>query len=350
MAPHNLVNVMVLSSALAGWPVTAAAQWLDHPTAGIPRTADGKPNLKAPAPRTPDGRPDLSGLWIISGLGHATNITNVEMLPWAEKLYRERIATYGHDDPVVGCLPEGPRSGLHGLEPLRIIQTPAMTIILYESNPTRQIFTDGRALPTDPNPTWMGYSIGRWDGDTFVVETTGFNDKTWLDFRGHPHSDALRVTERYRRTDFGHMQLAITYEDEKTYVKPWTINTTVNFLPDTDLLENICQENEKDRQRLVGRVSDEQKLAKQVAPDVLARYAGTYDVEMLGVWTVSVQGDELMIEMAGGGGRQPAFAQSDNVFIFPTTGGTVRFVSEGKGPATHFFLTIVEGDIKATRK
>ena len=345
-----LPRLMALVCLAAAVPATVTAQWIDHPTPGIPRTADGKPNLSAPAPRTADGKPDLSGLWIIGALGHATNITNVEMLPWAQKVHKERLATYGHEDPVVSCLPEGPRAGLHGLEPVRIVQVPTMTLVLYESSPMRQIFTDGRALPKDLNPTWMGYSIGRWDGDTFVVETTGYNDKTWLDFSGHPHSEALRVTERFRRVDFGRMELAITYEDPKTYVKPWTINTMVFFVPDTEQLEYVCQENEKDRHRLVGRVSDEQKSAKKVPRAVLARYAGTYEVDMLGTFIVTVDGDELKIEMAGGGGKQPTIAQSDTLFSFPTVGGSIRFVADGQGPATHFFMTIVEGDIKGTRK
>ena len=346
----NPLQLTALVCLLVSVPAAATAQWLDHPTPGIPRTADGKPDLTARAPRTADGKADLSGLWIIGGLAYATNITSVEMLPWAQKVYTERLATYGHEDPVVTCLPEGPRAGLHGLEPLRIVQVPTMTLVLYESSPMRQIFTDGRALPKDPNPTWMGYSIGRWDGDTFVVETTGYNDKTWLDFTGHPHSDALHVTERFTRTDFGHMRLSITYDDPKTYVKPWTINTTMSFVPDTELLENVCQENEKDRHRLVGRVADERKSAKKVPRAVLARYAGDYEVEMLGTWVVSVDGDELMIQMADGSGKQSTIAQSDTLFTFPTVGGSVRFVTDGQGRATHFVLTIVEGDVRATRK
>jgi hypothetical protein len=345
-----LVATLAVVSIIAAIPAPATAQWIDHPTPGIPRTADGKPNLTAPVPRTADGKPDLSGLWIIGGLGHAMNITGVEMLPWAQQVYKQRQATYGHEDPVVSCLPEGPRAGLHGLEPLRILQAPTMTVVLFETSPMRQIFTDGRALPKDPNPSWMGYSIGRWEGDTFVVETTGYNDKTWLDFSGHPHSEALHVTERYRRTDFGHMELAITYEDSKTYVKPWTITTTVNFVPDTELLEAVCQENEKDRHRLVGRVSDERQSAKKVGRDVLARYAGTYEVEMLGMWTIAVDGDELTIQMANGGEKLSTFAQSETVFMFPTFGGSLRFVSDGKGPASGFVLTIVEGDLQATRR
>jgi len=341
--------VIVTVLAIACSATRAAAQWLNTPTAGIPRTADGKPNLTAPAPRTPDGKPDLSGLWMMSGLGHATNITDVEMLPWAQKVFQQRLETYGHEDPAVTCLPEGPRTSLAGLDPIRIIQTPAMVVILYEGGPARQIFTDGRALPKDPTPTWMGYSVGRWDGDTFIVDTTGYNNRTWLDFRGHPHSEALHVTERFRRTDFGHIQLSITYDDPKTYVKPWTINLPVNFVPDTDQLENVCLENLKNLP-LVGRPSDDRKAAKKVARDVLARYAGAYEVEMLGTFTVSVVGDELMIEIPGGGGKQGTIARSDTLFMFPPIGGSIRFVTDASGKATYFVLSIVEGDMKGTRK
>jgi hypothetical protein len=328
----------------------AAAQWVNHPTAGIPRSADGKPDLAAAAPRTPDGTPDLSGLWQIGGLGYATRITNVEMLPWAQAVYKERLETYGHDDPAVGCLPEGPRSGLAGLEPLRIIQTRNLMVILYETGAVRQIYLDGRPLPEDPTPSWMGYSVGRWDGETLVVDTIGYNDRTWLDFSGHPHSEALRVTERFRRTDFGHMQLAMTFDDPKTYVKPWTINVAVTFLPDTDLLETVCLENEKDRERLVGRASDERRSERKVAPAVLAGYTGAYEVGPLGTWQVSLDHDRLHVAMSDGGGPQPVVAQSDTVFTFPAIGGFLTFVPDSKGMATHFILTVVEGDFKAMRK
>lgn len=342
----TLVRTLLIVFATAA---LADAQWIDHPTPGTPRTADGKPNLTAPVPRTADGKPDLSGIWMISGLGHATNITSTEMLPWAQKVYQARTATYGHEDPAVGCLPEGPRAALHGLEPFRIVQTPHVSFFMYETSPVRQIFSDGRKLPPDPTPSWMGYSVARWDGDTFVVDTAGYNDRTWLDFTGHPHSEALHLTERFRRTDFGHMQLAITYDDPKTYKNSWTINVAVSLVPDTDLLENVCLENEKDRERLVGRVSDE-RASRKIAREILARYAGTYEVEMLGVWTLSLDGDDLKIEMADGGGKQAVIAKSDTVFAFPPLGGTVRFVTDAKGVATGFVLTVVEGDINATRK
>jgi hypothetical protein len=148
------------------------------------------PNLSAPTPQTADGRPDLSGLWAISGLGFATNITDVELRPAAKAIFQKRLETYGSEDPAANCLPEGPRASLAGLDPSRIVQTPTMTVVLYESGPYRVVYTDGRSLPKDLNPTWMGYSIGRWDGDTFVVETAGYNDRTWLDFVGRPHTEA----------------------------------------------------------------------------------------------------------------------------------------------------------------
>jgi hypothetical protein len=347
---RSLVPTLAAISVVLAISAPVGAQWINHPTPGTPRTADGKPDLTAPVPLTADGKPDLSGIWVINGLGHSTNITNVDMLPWAQKLYETRSATYGQEDPAVNCLPEGPRAAISGLEPFRIVQTPHVSFFLYETSPARQVFTDGRKLPVDPTPTWMGYSVARWEGDTFVVETSGYNDRTWLDFAGHPHTEALRVTERFRRTDFGHMQLSITYEDSKAYTKPWTISLPVELIPDTDLLESVCLENEKDRPRLVGHASEDRKASKRVARDVLARYAGVYDVEMLGVWTVSLDGDDLKIEMGNGGGKQAVIAQSDTVFNYPPIGGPVRFTTDAKGQVTGFVVTVVEGDIPAKKR
>jgi hypothetical protein len=345
LVPTILATVVTVTTS-----APAAAQWINHPTPGTPRTADGKPNLTAPLPRTADAKPDLSGVWAISGLGYSTNITSVEMLPWAQKVFETRAATYGHEDPAANCLPEGPRAGLSGLEPFRIVQTPHVSFFMYESSPPRQIFADGRKLPQDPTPSWMGYSVAHWEGDTFVVETSGYNDRTWLDFTGHPHSEALRVTERFQRIDFGHMQLSMTFEDSKTYVKPWTINVAVNLVPDTQLLEYVCLENEKDRPRLVGRVSEDRDASKKVSRDVLSRYVGVYDVELLGMWTVTLDGDELKIEMGDGGGKQAVIPQSDTVFAYPPIGGPVRFVSDAKGEVTGFVVTVVEGDIPAKKR
>src|SRR5712691_9501517 len=233
--------------------MTAAlsAQWLTHPTAGVPRTRDGKPNLSAPAPRTADGKPDLSGLWkpspgLVGDIAKNLKPGDVPFQPWAETLYKQRRATNSKDDPTANCIVGGvPRSDLVGY-PLKILHVQGMVVILFEAvHSYRQIFTDGRELPADPNPTWFGYSVGHWEGDTFVVQTAGFNDKGWLDNAGRPATELLRVTERFRRKDFGHMDIEITIDDPKAYTKPWTVTLPLVLLPDTELLEYSCNENNK---------------------------------------------------------------------------------------------------------
>ena len=230
---------------------TLSAQWLDHPTAGIPRTPDGKPNLSAPAPRTPDGKPQLAGLWrpspgLTGDIARNLKPGDVPFQPWAEELYKKRRATNSKDDPTANCIVGGvPRSDLVGY-PFKILQVPAMVVILYEAvHSYRQIFTDGREMPVDPNPTWFGYSVGHWDADVFVVETRGFNNKGWLDNAGKPATDKLHVTERFVRKDFGHMDIQITIDDPGAYTKPWTVTQPLAFQPDTELLEYICNENNK---------------------------------------------------------------------------------------------------------
>src|SRR4051812_30415845 len=195
----------------------ADAQWLKLKTPGIPRTADGKPNLKAPAPRV-SGKPDFTGLWRFDAGAYPQNISvdlrTDEIDPAAVALYKQRMEDLGKDDPATfRCLPSGPRQIYAPSSMVRIIQTPAMIVMLYEDLLYRQIFMDGRDLPKDPSPAFMGYSVGRWDGDTLVVDSTGFNDTTWLDYGGHPHSEALRTTERVRRSDFGHMSVEVRIED-----------------------------------------------------------------------------------------------------------------------------------------
>ena len=197
---------------------------------------------------------------------------------------------------------------------MKFVQTPGLLLVVYEDAPTRQIFLDGRELPRDPNPSWMGYSVGHWEGDTLVVDTTGFNDRTWLDLAGHPHTEALHVTERFRRPDFGHIQLQITFDDAKAYVKPWTIAVDVDFAPDTELLENVCNENEKDRSHLVGSLQDEKNDEVNVSRTILSRYAGSYSAGPLGILRVTVDGDQLAIELPGGGGRHTPIAKSEEDF------------------------------------
>ena len=235
-----------------------SAQWIDYPTKGIPRTKDGQPNLSAPVPRTADGKPDLSGIWMVPGLKYLINIAadlkEVPFQPWAAAEYKKRMDERGKDDPNNFCLPSIIPEKIAVTSPWKIIETPGVTLILYESRTIfRQIFTDGRPLPKDPNPSWQGYSIGKWDGDTFVVESNGFNGKGWLDTNGHPVTDALHVIEKYRRKDFGHMDVEITIDDPKAYTKPWTIHENPELQPDTELLEYICEENNRDVGHFVGK-------------------------------------------------------------------------------------------------
>ncbi|HEX5229815.1 MAG TPA: hypothetical protein VFW44_19015 [Bryobacteraceae bacterium] len=256
-------------------PILAHAQWLTHPTPGIPRTPDGKPKLTAPPPRASNGKPDLSGLWITNpaprevlerlipgdtnGAGeeppsqYFINILsdftaeNSPLTPAAAAEWERRIHDFSHESPLPHCLPTGLPMVEMAPAPYKIVQTPSMTVMLYERDTTfRQIYTDGRALPEDPDPSWLGYSIGKWEGDTFIVTSTGFNDRSWLDARGHTHSESLRLTERFHRTDFGHMDVALTVDDPKTYARPFTVTLKQRLVPDSDLLEAFCAENEKD--------------------------------------------------------------------------------------------------------
>ena len=237
----------------------ASAQWLQHPDPRTPRTPDGKPNLTAPAPRMADGKPDLGGLWnavdgrYLTNLGNRAGIT-VPFQPWAEALFKERQDNQGKDRPAGRCLPHTiPNAMLVPGYPWKVVQTPGLVIILFENfTQYRQIFTDGRGFPTERNPTWFGYSTGKWDGDTFVVETVGFNDRSWLDDGGYPRSEAMHTTERFRRRDFGHMDIEFTFDDAKAYTKPWSVTVPFELLPDSDVIENIC-ENEKDLVHIVGK-------------------------------------------------------------------------------------------------
>jgi hypothetical protein len=336
------------------------AQWLHYPTPGLPRTADGKPNLSAPAPRTADGKPDLSGLWNLNaGPGHIANITSDlkpgEIQPWADALVKHRLGNIGIDDPwTVDCLPAGPRQILSGGNgPARIIQTPSLLVILYEDLIYRQIFLDGHELPKDPNPSWMGYSIAHWDGDTLVVESTGFNERSWLDMAGHPHTESLRTIERFRRASFGHMDLQVTFDDPKAYTRRWTISYGVNLAPDTEMLEFVCAENEKDRAHLIGRTAEEKKVT--VSREILSKYVGVYEtVSTSGTamsartFKVTLEGDQLMIEI-GGTGKTPLIPLSETTFS-PRFLGTYEFVKDDRGAVTHLVAYSTEGDVKAVRK
>jgi hypothetical protein len=271
---------MRIGILFAGAMICANGQWLNYPTPGTPRTKDGKPNLSAPAPRAANGKPDLTGVWQVEppapgemerkvgDVGtfavpgddprefspYFFNILgdfkpeDAPIRPEAAAVFRMHAKAFGKEHPYSRCLPMGIPSTELIAVPFKMIQTPGIVVILNELDFTyRQIYTDGRPLPVDPQPSWLGYSIGRWEGDTLVVTTAGFNDKGWLDAIGHTHSEALRVEERFRRRDFGHMELQITIEDAKTFTKPFTVKANQLLIPDSDILETVCAENERDR-------------------------------------------------------------------------------------------------------
>ncbi|HXP86944.1 MAG TPA: hypothetical protein VN841_19600 [Bryobacteraceae bacterium] len=239
--------------------VPAPAQWLHYPDPKTPRTADGKANLSAPAPRRSDGKPDLSGIWM-GVTKYMINIAadfkegDVPFTPAGAAEYKRRRDTESKDDPSARCLPLSLPEKNTITSPFKIVNADGFgeILLLFEGQRPRQIFTDGRPLPADPAASWDGYSIGRWEGDDLVVESIGFNGKEWLDINGHPVTEALHLTERYHRKDFGRLSYDITIEDRNMYAKPWTVHEELHLLPDTELLEQVC-ENNLDVEHLVGK-------------------------------------------------------------------------------------------------
>ena len=337
---------LALVACVAGTPL--AAQWLRQPTAGIPRNADGKPNLSAPAPRTADSHPDLSGLWRRPSLKYALNIAVAlkpgEVASWAEALVNQRSEDLAKDYMSTLCLPSGPANAT-SIDMAKIVQTPSLIVILLADLTYRQIFIDGRPLEKDPNPNWMGYSVGRWVEDTLVVESAGFNDRTWLDALGHPHTEALHTTERYRRLDFGRMELEYTLDDPNAYAKPWTIKINMLLAPDTEMLEYVCNENEKDHSHMVGKASDDQKRAVKLSPEILAKYAGSY---RLGPQVIGIALEQGQLILNFTGLAMPLFPLSETAFTSPFL-GPVDFVEDAQGAVTHVVLPFVAGDARAER-
>jgi hypothetical protein len=338
-----------VTSALCLLPMPAGAQWLNYKTPGIPRTADGKPDLAAPAPKAADGKPDFSGVWRIDEAGAAETAKAMETLqakPWAAALSEKRKEDLGRDAYGVLCLPFGPlvNAGVG-----RVVQTPNLLLMLFSGTLYREIFTDGRDLPKDPNPDWMGYSVGHWEGDTLVIESAGFNDRTWLDFDGHPHTEALHVTERLRRPDFGHLEIRRTLVDPEAFAGTWTVPVKLELDADTEPLEYVCNENEQDRRHLVGKASDVKSV--KVSSEILSKYAGSYEARIpdtgrIVTMTISLDGDRLMA--AARGSKTPLTAVSETEFsaVF----GNIKFVTNDAGMVTSLILQAVEGDVKAVRK
>jgi hypothetical protein len=265
------------AAAVISRPAPLSAQWLKYPTAAVPRTADGKPNLSAPTPRTRDGKPDFSGMWLtndgppcrnnpgaefiecgielpISVLGFnmgAKTPGGLPLQPWAADLVKKRTAENSKDDPHARCLPDTflRAYGLPHIQ--KFIQVPGLLVMLDEVNASyRQVFTDGRALPVDPVPAWNGYSSARWEGDTLVIDSIGFRDDLWLDMAGTFITEKAKVRERISRPDYGHLKIEATVDDPKAYTKPWTVTMTQRIVVDTELVDEICLENEKSSQRM----------------------------------------------------------------------------------------------------
>src|SRR5580704_1655729 len=311
--------MLKIAMILCATSISLTAQWPNRPTPGLVRTPNGKPDLSAPSPRSADGKPDLSGVWMVkNGSFYLTSdLKPDEILPWAAALYKQRQDNFRKDTDGIECLPPGPKAGIGvGNLPMKVVQTANLVVVLYEYQTIfRQFFIDGRELPEDPSPTWMGYSVGHWDGDTLVVTTAGYNDRTTIDLAGHPHTEALRMTERYHRRDVGHLDVQVTLEDPKAYTRPWTLPMEFTLIPDGQLIEYVC-ENERDSRHLVGKTGEEFR----VPSEALAKYVGAYGSPASPTdIVVSLDGSRLMIESSGGG-KIPLLAHSETNFTMEGTG------------------------------
>jgi hypothetical protein len=349
------MRVFLAALVLLVGTIPADAQWLDRKTPGIPRTPDGKPNLTAPAPRGPDGKPDLSGVW--NGENVVARPDPAALQSWVIDQARKYQQAYFKERPYYQCRPSGPEAERFGGWK-RFLQTPAAIAILNDDLTYRVIHMDGRTLEEDPAPQWMGYSVGRWEGDTLVVDSVGFNDKTWTSRYGVSHTEKLRTTERYRRTDFGHLQVEVTYNDPGAYAKPWGFMENMALAADTEMLESICEWSSDN-----WTVTDAAKVS--VPPDVLARYVGVYS----GIYggnkrtiEVSLSGGQLMVKIVGaadieGGlgtaGLDPDAAQPlvpRSQTLFEGFGLGFQFVVDDKGAVTDLVEIHISGPYKFPRE
>jgi hypothetical protein len=333
-----------------GMTATLSAQWLKQPTRGIPRTPEGKADLSAPVPRMPDGTPDLSGLWRMNPGSYVVNIAQdlgpSDIQAWAEARFRQHLEEFAKDP---GCfLPSGPRYYIVGMP--KIVQTSSLLVVLNEDLTYRQIFLDGRGLPKEPNPTFMGYSAGRWEGDTLVVESTGFTDRTLLDTGGHPHTEALQITERFHRTDFGHIDLQVTFEDPAVYAKPLVVSVRMQLVADDELIEFVCRENEKDYEHIVGKASDERHA---LPTEVLSKYVGAYELHLPSasdttIINVTLEAGELIADRTPwlrGKNRQHLIPLSETVFA-AYFGRRLRFVTDSQGVVTQLMFEAPEPEVR----
>jgi hypothetical protein len=339
---------LLVTVLLTSLTAPVAAQWFDFKAPGVPRLPDGKVNMSAPAPRTADGKPDLSGVWQAGrasqyGLDYdvTQNLKPEDVQPWARALRFKRAQDFRKDSPLAHCMPVSvPFLNFRGLS--QIVQTPKLIVVLHESpnSPHRNIYMDGRELPKDPNPTWLGYSVGKWDGDTLVITSIGFNELGWLDVDGNPQTESLKLTERLTRKDFGHLSYDLTFDDPKVFTKPFTLHMDKTFAADTDILEDVC-ENEKSGAHLTGGIS--------VPKDLLAKYAGTYDLGGRPL-VVSVQGDQLIVEDSTAPLDKLFVARTENTFSSSVSQVALEFVRDARGNVTHMVRRVGASEQRAVRK
>ena len=343
---------------LCAGTMPAAAQWLDSPWPGIPRTADGKPDLTAPAPRGSDGKPDFTGVW--SAPAPVASLDSANLKPWVAELARQRQQEYYKTRPFFQCLPSGPETERSGGWK-RFLQTPATLAILNENLTYRVIHMDGRELESNPLKSWMGYSVGHWDGNTLVVDSVGFNDKTWVSRYGVSHTEALRMTERYRRPNFGRLEVEVTFTDPDAFFEPWGFTMNMGLEADTEMLEEVCERGSED---WAGGLSDAARDAVSVPADVLARYVGRYTGIYAGserTYEISLSDGQLKATVVGAydavglgaAGLEPGVPRllvPQSETLFEGLGLGYRFIVNDEGEATDLMVIHVTGDYEYSRQ
>jgi hypothetical protein len=351
MFPMHRTSLLVCASLILIAAASLDAQWIKLTTPGLPRLPDGKPNLAATATRTADGKPDLSGLWKNDGGDRyynnvAADLQTSDVAPWAHALFIKRSLEFGKDSMETQCLPLGPAYMTTRYREYRIVQTPTLIVMAFDDGMHRAIFMDGRTLEKDPNPTWMGYSVGRWDGDVLVVESNGYTDRSWLDFGGHPHTEDLRITERYTRTTLGRLDVKVTMVDPKVYAKPIALTMPAKLLVDTEMLEGFCENHHKSRERMTSTTAAQ---VVQVPVVTVSRYQGTYDTDDDGTKhfaTVTLDGADLWFDYDGKG-KELLVALSPTRFSW--SGSIVEFSPAADG-AVNVAIHYVEGTERGARR
>jgi len=348
----RMVRSLLLFGIALAMTAPALAQWLKLPTPGIPRLADGKPNLDAPAPRMLDGKPDFSGLWKNDGGDRLYNNIAVDLkpgdvAPWADAIYQKRKLEFGKNSMETQCLPMGPQYLTTRYRDIRIVQTPTLIVMVFEDLVHREIFMDGRTLEPDPNPTWMGYSVGRWEGDTLVVESNGYADRSWLDWDGHPHTEALRITERYTRRDFGHIDLNVSMVDPTAYPNGIRFTMPMKFRADTELLEAFCDNNAASLAR-IAKTPPAQVV--DVPAATLAGHVGVYDLvdadNNKTVAAITLTGSMLALDYDGKG-KEALLPLSPTRFSWS---GTIVEFAAGAGGISEMVIHYAEGSERGPRR